>query len=884
MPVRTVAATDTSNEPTGAEVRKFNPGTLQSDREIVEQFVVRRRELDIVLEVLRGNIGSASVQHVLVVAPRGRGKTMLLARAEAELRTNEELSEHFLPVRFMEENHEISTVADFWIETLFHLARVSAPAHPGLATELRATHASLCDRWRERTLHEHARAAVLDAADRLGRKLVLMVENLQALSNNVDDDFGWQLRAVLQSEPQIMLLGSAVSRFQALDDAEQPFFELFRIVELKPLDTDECHRLWRAVSGDSARGREIRPVEILTGGSPRLLVIVAGFAKHRSLRRLMEELVTLIDDHTEYFRGHLEVLPKSERRVYAALIDLWRPSSTGEIAARARMDVRIISTMLGRLVDRGAVTPEPGGSGGRRLYAAAEPLYSIYYKLRRERDEAAVVENLILFMVAFYDPFVLHQVFDRLWSEAIDSPALHSGIERALARRPPDADLRSRMVWDRLREESDKVASYRRVEAQVRLQEEAEAAFQRNAWARILELVDQYVAEGWDRVDPIMRDHETVYLAHLKADAYFGLGDFRQVVAIGAEIVDRFRTTRDMSVLWRSAVVLSRKVAAHFGLDDFEGTIASARELSGWFGDFNDPQFQPFVAEALLLQAEAETELGSRGPAAALLDEIVTRFDDSDAPTVQNTVFRALVAKGVVLRRNFETAIAVYDEAIKRGRGLNVDEVGGHLASAFVNRALCRADLGDFEGEIASYQELIDILGVNDGCHGAVALAVGLRSLRQAEMGRTEEALLGCGDLEKRLGSLSGEWRTWITWLWLSARAMVLVARHDASAIDAFRSAYAEFPAGSEVATASMIRLVLNMVAIGGSESDLVEVLSSDSSKSRTLAPLVAALRQGCGEAVRAPTEVLKVAADIRRYIEEKAAKGILTAWRPAPP
>ena len=310
--------------------------------------------------VLRGNIGSASVQHVLVVAPRGRGKTMLLARAEAELRTNEELSEHFLPVRFMEENHEISTVADFWIETLFHLARVSAPAHPGLATELRATHASLCDRWRERTLHEHARAAVLDAADRLGRKLVLMVENLQALSNNVDDDFGWQLRAVLQSEPQIMLLGSAVSRFQALDDAEQPFFELFRIVELKPLDTDECHRLWRAVSGDSARGREIRPVEILTGGSPRLLVIVAGFAKHRSLRRLMEELVTLIDDHTEYFRGHLEVLPKSERRVYAALIDLWRPSSTGEIAARARMDVRIISTMLGRLVDRGAVTPEPG--------------------------------------------------------------------------------------------------------------------------------------------------------------------------------------------------------------------------------------------------------------------------------------------------------------------------------------------------------------------------------------------------------------------------------------------------------------------------------------------------------------------------------------------
>ena len=72
----------------------------------------------------------------------------------------------------------------------------------------------------------------------------------------------------------------------------------------------------------------------------------------------MEELVRLIDEHTEYFRGHLEALPKSERRVYIAIMDLWQPSSTGEIAERARMDVRVVSTMLGRLIDRGAVMPD----------------------------------------------------------------------------------------------------------------------------------------------------------------------------------------------------------------------------------------------------------------------------------------------------------------------------------------------------------------------------------------------------------------------------------------------------------------------------------------------------------------------------------------------
>ena len=403
------------NELYNMSIRKFNPGTLQSDEEVIEQFVVRKRELDIALEVLRGNIDSPSCQHVLVVAPRGLGKTMLLARIAAELNTDAEFSECLLPVRFMEESHEIFNIADFWLETLFHLAREGARHDPVLARELRETYADLADRWLEKELANRVLAAVLDAADRLGKKLVLMVENLQTLYEDVDEDFGWQLRGTLQTEPQIMLLTTATSRFKGLDDAEQPFFEQFRILDLEPLNTEECRRLWQIVSDDEVSDREIRPLEILTGGNPRLLVIIAEFAQHQSLSQLMEELVTLIDDHTEYFRGHLEVLPKNERRVYLSVIDLWQPSSAGEIAVRARMDVRYVSTMLGRLVNRGAVTFK--GTGRKRQYEAVERLYSIYYKLRRERDDRALVENLINFMVAFYGIGELYQMSSKLISE-----------------------------------------------------------------------------------------------------------------------------------------------------------------------------------------------------------------------------------------------------------------------------------------------------------------------------------------------------------------------------------------------------------------------------------------------------------------------------------
>ena len=173
---------------------------------------------------------------------------MLLARVSAEIRTDDKLSACLLPIRFMEESHEIFNIVDFWLDTLFYLARESTKYDPVLAEELRETHADLAypeselvsrptDKLREthadlayrrQTLADRARAAVLEAADRLGKKLVLMVENLQELCENADKDFSEELRDALQSEPQIILLATATSRFEGLDDEEQPFFDLFR--------------------------------------------------------------------------------------------------------------------------------------------------------------------------------------------------------------------------------------------------------------------------------------------------------------------------------------------------------------------------------------------------------------------------------------------------------------------------------------------------------------------------------------------------------------------------------------------------------------------------------------------------------------------------------
>ncbi len=871
-------------------VRKFNPGLLQADEEVIAQFVVRQHEFEIVGEVLRSNIETPSCQHILVVAPRGRGKTMLLARVAAELRGNGELAKHLLPVRFMEESQEIYDLAGFWLETLFHLAREIAADHPGIAGELTETHSALSARWREDGLEGIVRAAVLDAADRLGRRLVLMVENLQSLCETVDGEFGWQLRGVLQSEPQIMLLASATSRFEGLEDAGEPFFELFRIVQLQPLTTEECRRLWTIVSEQEPNRHEIRPLEILTGGSPRLLVVIAAFARHRSFRQLMEELVTLVDEHTEYFRSHLEALPKNERRVYVALIDLWQPSSTGEIAARARLDVRVVSTMLGRLIDRGAVTAEADGGGKKRLYAASEPLYSIYYKLRRERDEAAVVEALIRFMVVFYDVGEVWRISDQLFRDALESSAIHAGIERALERKTSLEDLGSSMKWDSIQNLSDKVSNSRRMDALIRLQDDIEAASNEKDWKRVLEIVDQYIARGWlDSESNSALENSWAYLAHMRSNAHLMRNDFHQVVAIGNEAAERLGDPREMSLLSRSSALALNTAAANLRLGNFETAKAESKRIVDRFAEYGTRWFQQEVAAALLWQAKAENELGNFGDAIALLDEVAARYGESENEDVQFQVARSLVLKAEIVRErqvDYIGAAAIYEDAIKRFGRSEHPEIREHMTTARANRAFLCGVTGDFDEEIACYDELIagldNSVAPQDPSTALIALA--FKSRRLAELGKANEALRICDDYVRLMADSADGWpmetRLWMDWHAKGTRALALTVKGEiGAAMLAFRAAYDSFPSHHEMAIGEMMRLVPELIAAGASEHVLVEVLAGDDGKSEALRPMIVALQQRTGETVRAPAEVLQVAADLASRIDERIANGVMPGF-----
>ena len=381
-------------------IKKYNPGFLTDD-ELISSFCVRIGEFESIIETLH-DTGASSNAHTVVIGPHGSGKTHLLLRIAAEVRREAALAGLF-PIVFAEESYEVATTGEFWLECLGLLAE-QAPAAE--RDDLRLSYNDLRSMPLEddRALAERCLGSLLDFADRQGKRLLLIVENLNMLFAEMADPYmGWRLRKTLQTEPRIFLLGSATSRFAEIDHPEHALYDLFRVITLHPLDTGECEALWSTVSGQPAGTQPVRPLQILTGGNPRLIAVIAGFETAYSFRELMDNLLDLVDEHTEYFKSHLDALPQQERRVYLALARLWKPATAREVAQLARVDVHKCSAQLNRLVDRGAVAIE-GGTARRRQYYLTERMYNIYYLLRRPSGERQVVEALIRFMASYYSP------------------------------------------------------------------------------------------------------------------------------------------------------------------------------------------------------------------------------------------------------------------------------------------------------------------------------------------------------------------------------------------------------------------------------------------------------------------------------------------------
>ena len=817
--------------------KKYNPGFLTDD-ELVASFCVRSGELESILEMLRECDGRAN-PHRIVLGPRGCGKTSLLLRVAAEIRRTPALSSSFFPVVFAEESYEVATAGEFWLEALSRLAAAVPRTESG--DDMARTFGELRTLRDDRTLRLRCLGALLDFADRENRRLVLMVENLNMMFRDMADRHaGWQLRQTLQTEPRIVMLASATSRFDEIDNPKRAFYELFTRHTLRPLDAKECAILWEKVSGQRRPPKTIGALRILTGGSPRLLTIMARFGAGLSFRELMDDLLNLVDDHTEYFRSHIEALPAQERRVYLALADLWEPASAREVADRARIDTNKCSAQLKRLIDRGVVEIA-GGSPRRKLYYLVERLYNIYYLMRRSREPGRVVKALIRFMAAYYFP-----------SRLKDSGA---GIAREGGSFDTEMEALHRVAFGRLIA-LPVLAPYRDELLSMVPKDFAQMLVRKAA------LPDTALGARPD-------DRHEIRRLLGETRTLFKHERFEDALAILDEIERRFNEGALPNMSHQAtSVLLLKGMTLGLVVGREEEALAACDEVVRRLGDSESPDMLHQVAASLVFKSHVLSNAGQVEEALAACDEVVRRFADSESPNLLRHVAASFVLKGSILNAadQLEEALAACDEAERRFGDSESPDTVMHIALSYFIRIATLRRLNRTKEALVVCDEMERKFW--DRENPALHLPVSIALLQKAEItwadGNYSQTIKATDRLLERCNKDPSEQSCQA--LLIRARARLAVGDLPAAEQDLLE-ALAMLPEFDSLLGEGVEVLMAFCVELGPARS--LDIITTSPS-APLLLPLTTALERELGKAPRVAREIEEIAEDIRRDLEER--------------
>ena len=389
--------------------RLYNPAQLTPD-ELKASFVARKDTLAEMIRLIREQPHGRPCQHMLLIGPRGMGKTTLGLRFLHAVAESPDLAANWQPVPFYEESYDVGNLADFWLAALRHLTR----ATKDLQWEDKANALAQDERDTER-LAAYALAALMDFCRASGKRLILFVENLDAIFEQLRDEREVHaLRASLIECPSILLVGSANAVFEAIRGHGEPFYEFFRLFMLEGLGREETLQILEALAGGEdkpemaetlrrERGR-LETLRRLTGGNPRLLVLTCRLLIESPLGSAFEDLERLIDEQTPYFKARIEELPVQARKLFHCLAEGWKPLLAREVADAAKLNSSHASAQLKQLVEKGYAKEVRLRGAKRTHYEVSDRFYNIYYLLRFSRAGRDRLERLVAFLHDLFGP------------------------------------------------------------------------------------------------------------------------------------------------------------------------------------------------------------------------------------------------------------------------------------------------------------------------------------------------------------------------------------------------------------------------------------------------------------------------------------------------
>lgn len=383
----------------------YNPQT-QTKAQLIEGFVVRRNTFKNLFAAIKTAKMEVPEQHYLVLGRRGMGKTTLLLRLAYEVENDPELNEWLIPLVFNEEEYGIRRLFNFW-ERIMQLLEQQHPEFRFDETERRrlSNQHSKDDDAYERALFDWLSGEL----ERTGKKVLLFIDNFGDMARKLTDAEAHRLRKILQTSADMRIFAASAVVMEAFYRYDHPFYEFFKVVELKGLDLKETRDLLLTLAQHYKKeaverileqhpGR-VEALRRITGGVVRTMVLLFEIFADDDDGSAFKDLEVVLDRSTPLYKHRMDDLSDQQQAIVEAIALNWDALNVKEIAERTRLESKIISAQL-QYLERNGIIEKRATKTKNHLYIVAERFFNIWFLMRLGRRND---EKRVLWLVRFFE-------------------------------------------------------------------------------------------------------------------------------------------------------------------------------------------------------------------------------------------------------------------------------------------------------------------------------------------------------------------------------------------------------------------------------------------------------------------------------------------------
>ena len=369
----------------------YNP-TLIDKEELRQMLVGREALLEDLLKKIKESPGKKTFTNYILIGQRGIGKTHLLLLLYYVVKEDPGLSQKWIPVRFNEEEYSISSIGDFLLRIVEEISKDTGDSEAKAIVDEAGSMSA--DALTDRAL------SYLHKLRDSGRQILLLIDNFDRILDQLGEIDTARLRDVLMTDGTILLIGGAPSVFEQIINHGQSFYEFFDIEILEELDSDEVETLIRKraeLDGrqdlldqfDDLRPRILATTQ-LTGGIPRLILMVYRIFAESEFIEAKEALQELLDELTPFYQDRMNRLASQQRKLIDTMAMMNGPTSPTALARKSGIGVRQVTTQLGRLRELGYVRQIKSPPRKRSSWEITERIFRIWREMRITTDNRRI--------------------------------------------------------------------------------------------------------------------------------------------------------------------------------------------------------------------------------------------------------------------------------------------------------------------------------------------------------------------------------------------------------------------------------------------------------------------------------------------------------------